>query len=366
MAATGIVFGGLSPEHDISILTGLQAARTLRDAGDDVAPIYWGKDGRWWRVPVDSEAASFLTLPVEGAIPLDLVVPGGFVERRRLRDSPVDLDVVLNCCHGGPGEDGTLGGLLGLAGLPSTGPHPEVCALLMDKLASGAVMAALDVATIPTVLADEGLDEHRLPPRPWVAKPRYGGSSIGVEVDVDDLSVVLALGRTGTGQAGMLVQPYLKGWEDLNIAVRTANGIELSPIERPLRSGDGAYSYEDKYLTGTGMDAAPRELPARLPEEVVATIERAARLVTGEFPLTGAPRLDFLWDGDQQVVLNEVNAIPGAWGNHLWRAGGVHRLQLYRDLIVEARGTGPRRPQWVATSDGRALRSSGSIASKLA
>ena len=172
MAATGIVFGGLSPEHDISILTGLQAARTLRDAGDDVAPIYWGKDGRWWRVPVDSEAASFLTLPVEGAIPLDLVVPGGFVERKRLRDSPVDLDVVLNCCHGGPGEDGTLGGLLGLAGLPSTGPHPEVCALLMDKLASGAVMAALDVATIPTVLADEGLDEDRLPPRPWVAKPR--------------------------------------------------------------------------------------------------------------------------------------------------------------------------------------------------
>ena len=365
MAATGILFGGLSPEHDISILTGLQAARTLRDAGTDVVAIYWAKDGRWWQVPVDSEAASFLTLPVPGATALDLTVPGGFVERKRLRDSPIDLDVVLNCCHGGPGEDGTLGGLLGLAGVPSTGPHPEVCAVLMDKLASGAVMAAIGVPTIPTVLAEEGLGDERLPPRPWVAKPRYGGSSIGVEVDVDDLSVVLALGRTGTGRAGMLIQPYLKGWEDLNIAVRTANGVELSPIERPLRSGEGAYSYEDKYLTGTGMDAAPRELPARLPDGVVAAIERATRLVAAELPLTGAPRLDFLWDGDQQVVLNEVNAIPGAWGNHLWRAAGVERLQLYRDLLAEATRVGAQRPQWVATSDGRALRSSGSIASKL-
>jgi D-alanine-D-alanine ligase len=223
------------------------------------------------------------------------------------------------------------------------------------------------VPTIATVLAGDGLADDRLPSRPWVAKPRFGGSSIGVEVDVDDLSVVLALGRRGTGRAGMLVQPYLKGWEDLNIAVRTvAGGIELSPIERPLRSGDGVYTYEDKYLSGSGMDAAPRELPARVPGGVAGKIERAAQLMAAQLPLTGAPRLDLLWDGDQQVVLCEVNAIPGAWGNHLWKAGGVDRLQLYRDLVAEARRTGPTRPQWVATSDGRALRTSGTIASKLA
>src|SRR4051812_43825561 len=117
MASTGVVFGGPSPEHDISILTGLQAARSLADSGTDVVCLYWTKTGEWLRVPVTSEAASFLEPTPPGAVPVDLAVPGGFSERKRLRSAPIEVDVVLNCCHGGPGEDGTLTGLLLLAGL---------------------------------------------------------------------------------------------------------------------------------------------------------------------------------------------------------------------------------------------------------
>src|SRR4051794_1783275 len=110
MSSTAVVFGGPSAEHDISILTGLQAARALADAGDDVVCLYWTKDRRWWRVPAGVEAEAFLESPVAGAVEVDLMVPGGFSERKRLRQNPIDIDVVLNCCHGGPGEDGTLGG----------------------------------------------------------------------------------------------------------------------------------------------------------------------------------------------------------------------------------------------------------------
>jgi D-alanine-D-alanine ligase len=365
MTAIGVVFGGPSPEHDISILTGLQAARALHDDGVEVVCLYWTKTGQWKRVPPTTEAAAFLEPSVAGSADVELHVPGGFVEPKRLRAAPIELTAVLNCCHGGPGEDGTLTGLLLAAGVKVTGPRPQAAALAMDKLATAAVARSAGIPVIETaaVTADAHTD---LPPAPWVAKPRFGGSSIGVEAGVDDLDTVRALGRTGAGRAGMIVQPFLDGWTDLNIAVRTHPTLTLSEIEKPLRAGSAVYDYTGKYLTGgQGMDAAPRELPADIPGPVAETIRAHARTLVTVLDLSGAPRIDFLWDGADQVVLCEVNAIPGAWGNHLWQAAGVSRLALYRDLLAEAEAAKPGLPQWAATSDGAALRVSGSIAAKL-
>ncbi|MDZ7677669.1 MAG: hypothetical protein U5K29_03855 [Acidimicrobiales bacterium] len=365
MTTIGVVFGGPSPEHDISILTGLQAARALHDDGAEVVCLYWTKAGQWKQVRATTEAAAFLEPSIDGSVDLELRVPGGFVEPKRLRDTPIGVDVVLNCCHGGPGEDGTLAGMLMLAGLKVTGPRPQTAALAMDKVASAAAARAAGIPTIDTAaVTDDATTE--LPPTPWVAKPRFGGSSIGVEAGVEDLDTVRALGRTGAGRAGMVVQPFLKGWIDLNISVRTHPTLELSEIERPLRADDTVYDYTGKYLTGgQGMDAAPRELPADIPDTIAETIRSHARALVPVLDLSGAPRIDFLWDGGDQVVLCEVNSIPGAWGNHLWQASGVPRLRLYRDLVAEAEAAKPGLSQWAATSDGAALRMSGSIAAKL-
>lgn len=365
MTAIGVVFGGPSPEHDISILTGLQAARALHDGGTEVVCFYWTKSGQWKRVPPTSESAGFLEPSVPGSSDVELRVPGGFVEPKRLRDSPIEVSVVLNCCHGGPGEDGTLAGLLLAAGIKVSGPRPQSAALAMDKVASAAAARAAGIPTIDTAVVTD-TDHTELPAVPWVAKPRFGGSSIGVEAGVEDLDTVRALGRTGAGRAGMVVQPFLSGWIDLNISVRTHPELQLSEIEKPIRVDDAVYDYTGKYLTGgQGMDAAPRELPADIPDSVAETIRTHARALVPVLDLSGAPRIDFLWDGTDQVVLCEVNSIPGAWGNHLWQASGVPRLQLYQDLIAEAQASKPGLPQWAATSDGAALRMSGSIAAKL-
>jgi D-alanine-D-alanine ligase len=149
--------------------------------------------------------------------------------------------------------------------------------------------------------------------------------------------------------------------------VRTHPGVAVSEAERPLRTHDGIYGYQDKYLAGgAGMDAAPRELPAVLPAGVKERIDAYARQLVDAMGLSGAPRIDFLWDGDDDVVLCEVNAIPGAWGAYLWQASGVPRAQLYQDLIDEAMVGPVLDPQWSSTTDGRALRTAGSIAAKLA
>jgi D-alanine-D-alanine ligase len=366
MTAIGVVFGGPSPEHDISILTGLQAARALAEGGAEVACLYWAKTGEWLRVPTSAEAASFLDPSPAGSTPLDLAVPGGFSERRRLRSAPLEVGAILNCCHGGPGEDGTLTGLLMLAGYKVSGPHPEACALAMDKLATGAVAEGAGIPTIDTVALTDQLDSVDLP-TPWVVKPRFGGSSIGVEAGVSDLATARALARTGAGRAGVIIQPFLDGWVDLHIAVRTFPELSVSAIERPLREGSGIYGYGDKYLSGgVGMDSAPRELPAAVPDELTARIGDLATRLVAAAGLTGAVRVDFLWDGHDRLALCEVNAIPGAWGAYLWQAVGVSRRQLLGDLVAEATQGSTRRPQWSATSDGAALRVAGSVASKLA
>ena len=360
-----VVFGGLSPEHDISILTGLQAARLLRNADTDASLIYWTKQARFESVPADAEAKDFAGPDRADFSPVDFTIPGGFAERGRRRSRPLDIDVVLNCCHGGPGEDGGLDSLLRLAGIRVTGPNARSCALSMDKLATTAVADAVGIETIPSVPFEQGAEFAAPFGPPWAVKPRFGGSSIGVEVGVGDVATITTLSQVASARSGLVVQPYLEGWIDLNIAVRTFPELQVSAIERPL--ADGVYDYATKYLSGSeGMESAPRELPADLPSEIQTTIEDAARTLAGALQISGAPRVDFLWDGDGTVLLNEINPIPGAFGLYLWSAIGVDRVRLLTDLLAEAENQPVHPGSWNTTSDGAALRSANDIATKLA
>jgi D-alanine-D-alanine ligase len=368
-SVAAVVFGGLSPEHDISILTGLQAARLLTRGGHDVVCLYWTRAGHWQRVPSDLEGRDFADADVRGAAPVTLRLPDGFSERRRMKDVPLDIDVVLNCCHGGPGEDGTLTGALGLAGMRVTGPTPEAAAWTMDKLASAGLVDAarldrFDVEAIPTVPITPALEEVDIPP-PWVVKPRFGGSSVGVEVGVEDATTARALANTGIARGGAVLQPQLRGWSDLNLAVRSHPAFACSAIERPRTSG-AVYSYAEKYLAGAdGMESAPRDLPAELPPELVERMHAAARALTDTIGLTGVPRIDFLYDGDGRLALCEVNSIPGSLGLYLWAASGLDRTQVVLDLLDEARARGAAPAHWSSVTDGAALRAAGTVAAKL-
>jgi D-alanine-D-alanine ligase len=367
--STAVIFGGLSPEHDISILTGLQAGRLLAQAGRDVVCIYWTRTGEWLRVPHELEGKAFAAGEIAGSVPLSLRVPDGFVERRRLRDQPLDIDVALNCCHGGPGEDGTLPAMLSLTGMKVSGPGPEASAWVMDKLATAAIpaLAGLDrfgveaITTVPVGPETKAIDL----PSPWVFKPRFGGSSLGVEVGIDDVETVASLTRTGAARAGAVVQPQLVGWTDLNVAVRTYPAVQTSPIEKPTTSGP-VYGYREKYLAGAdGMESARRELPADIPSEVANRIQGAAEAIVHAVGLTGAPRIDLLYDGQDRLALCEVNSIPGSLGLYLWAAAGLERATVVADLVAEAEALPASRPHWSAATDGAALRAAGTVASKL-
>lgn len=369
MQNLGVVFGGPSPEHDISILTGLQAARALSEHGVELTCLYWTRSGQWLKVPATLEAADFLEPDIAAGEDVTFSPNTGFSQKKRFRDSAIELDIVLNCCHGGPGEDGTLTAMLALAGIKVTGPNAQAAALAMDKYALSALAASVGVPTIDTVAVSTAIEPQNvaaLPEKPWLVKPRFGGSSLGIETDIADYETAQALAKTGVNRSGALLQEMLSGWQDLNVSVRTFPQLQCSEIERPIRDGEKIYSYREKYLTGgLGMDAAPRELPADIPETIAQQIKTYALKVVEVAGLHGAPRVDFLWDGSDGLVLCELNSIPGAWANHLWNAAGVERSAFYLDLIKEASKRPAGVAQWASSTDGRALRSSGAIAAKL-
>jgi D-alanine-D-alanine ligase len=366
MPDPAVIFGGPSPEHDVSVLTGLQAVQALGKAGRDVAALYWAKTGDWFSVDPALEAQAFVDGVPAGAAPVRLVavIGGGFVEvGRRGRERPIEISAAVNCCHGGPGEDGSLQAALDLAGIRYTGPSVAGAALGMDKLAFGAVVTAAGLPSLPRAAVTPDGD---IPfDGPYIVKPRYGGSSIGIETVADRETARARLGANVHLRAGAVVEPYRADSHDLNIAVRTWPELQLSAIEKPLRSASGSdiLGYADKYVGGEGMVSAPRELPADIDDATADRIRTMARELVDFAAVRGIARIDFLADGDELYV-NEINTIPGSLAKYLWIDPAVAFDRLLLDMLAEAE----QRPttHWtVQGADGTALRSAGTIASKL-
>lgn len=368
MPDVAVIFGGPSPEHDVSVLTGLQAARGLAGRGGTPRALYWSKTGAWFEVDAALEAEAFLDGVPRGASRLTFVAApgGGFSEPggRLGRARPVEIDAALVCCHGGPGEDGTLQAALDLAGVRYSGPSVAGAALGMDKLAFGAVAVDAGLPTLPRVLLTAEGPEPGFP-GPYIVKPRFGGSSIGIEV-VEDLATARArLGANPHLRAGAVLEPYRPDLADLQVAVRSWPELELSAVERPLRSREDTeiLDYRDKYVAGEGMAGARRELPARIDPTLETRLREAALRIGALAGVRGVARIDFLSDGDELVV-NEVNTVPGSLARYLWVAPVVPFSTLLADLLEEARHR-PTHAYSAAGADGTVLRSAGSIAGKL-
>jgi D-alanine-D-alanine ligase len=373
LAEVGVLFGGPSPEHDVSVLTGLQAVRALAATpGRVVRAIYWTKLGEFFLVEPGAEAVAFAQGAPRGSTPLRLAPggEGGFVEEggRFGRARRLDLSAVVLCTHGGPGEDGTLQGALDLAGVAYAGPTVPGAALGMDKLSFGAVVEAAGLATLPRFGLDAGLDEVGFV-GPYIVKPRFGGSSIGVEVVADLATAKARLGANQHLRAGAVLEPYREDYYDLQIAVRSWPVLALSGIERPLRATSGApqteiLGYSDKYVGPEGMASAPRELPAVVSDALGDALRDAARRVAVLAGLRGVARIDFLSDGTDFVV-NEINTIPGSLARYLWIDPPVPFEALLDDLLAEAVAR-PTHQYSAAGADGTVLRGAASIAAKLA
>lgn len=224
-------------------------------------------------------------------------------------------------------------------------------------------MAATGLPTLPRALLATADGEPPAFPGPYIVKPRFGGSSIGIEV-VQDWPTALALLKVSQYYAsGGVVEPFLEDSKDLQLAIRTWPTLEMSAIEAPIRTGGGIYSYDQKYLAWGGDVSGGRELPARIDPSTEKVLRDLALRVAVAAGLRGICRIDFL-ERDSEVWVNEVNTIPGSMGAYLWIEPRISRPALFKAMLDEAVASPVRRFS-VVGADGSALRNAGTISNKL-
>jgi D-alanine-D-alanine ligase len=355
-----VVFGGRSTEHAISCISaGSILAAVDRDRYDVVA-VGITPEGRWVLAPDDPAllALSGRELPSvkDGqavALPGDPTV-GGLVP---LEDGPAllgQVDVVFPVLHGPYGEDGTLQGLLEMAGVPYVGSGVLASAAAMDKAVAKKLLAASGISVAPAVVvraqrwaADENgvVDEVRALGLPVFVKPARGGSSIGITKVSDLADLPAAVEDALRFDPKVLVEAAVDGREvECGILEDVDGRPEASvPAEVRVTEGYEFYDFEAKYL-----NAAEPDIPADLPEDVAAAVQDLARRAYEALDCEGLARVDFFVGPDGAVTVNEVNTMPGFTATsmfpRMWAASGVDYPALVDRLVQSAlrRGTGLR------------------------
>jgi D-alanine-D-alanine ligase len=352
-----VLFGGRSSEHAISCVSAGSVLGAIDRDAYDVVPIGISPDGRWVLAPDDPAALTIQgrNLPAVDPTGAALVLPGDPTAKGLVVMEPGDLpqelgsvDVVFPLLHGAYGEDGTVQGLLELAGVPYVGSGVFASAVAMDKHHMKQLLAAAALPVpgyvivragraVPASVRDLGL--------PLFVKPARGGSSIGITkvTSFDDLDAALAEAHRHDPKA--LVEQAAAGREiECGVLAGEDGTPEASlPAEIRITGGQDFYDFEAKYLT----DATEFDIPPKLPAEVIERIRALAVQAFEALDCEGLARVDFFVDGDA-VLVNEVNTMPGftpaSMFPRMWAATGVSYPELVSRLLDDAvrRGTGLR------------------------
>jgi D-alanine-D-alanine ligase len=382
-----VVFGGRGPEHAVSVMGGGNMLASIDRSRYDVIPIGITRDGGWVQV-TDEPARLAVTggqLPsVEGAavpgapvLPGSSVMPwarvGAFVTSSPGQIPPLlgEVDVVLPVLHGPFGEDGTIQGLLELAGVPYVGAGVLSSALSMDKEYMKLVFAAKGLPVGRYVVLrpqdwpagsspmneDGELAGHPERKRvfdeiadlgwPLFVKPARGGSSIGTSKahDLAQLRSSIALARGYDPK--VLVEAAVDGHE---IEVSVLEGLDGAPPDTSLPGqlvidgGEEFWDFEAKYLDA----ASGMEIPAPIPAAATVEIRRLAAAAFDAVSCEGLARVDFFYTAGGQILINEINTIPGlspaSYFQKMWEVSGLPFPQLIDRLLQTAlrKGSGLR------------------------
>ena len=379
MSNVAAIFGGRSVEHEVSVITAHQAMAAL-GGGHRAVPVYIAKDGSWYTGDALTDLGRFndidrlLAACTRVSPVIDPSRPGLAlmpVEMRRGlfgrgATEAADVDIAMPLLHGRLGEDGTLQGLLEMAGIPYTGSGVAASAVAMDKrLAKTALRAAgLPVLDDVLVTRDQWLADAAsavdaaaaVGGFPLYVKPVSLGSSIGVSRVTGVVELRDAIELALTYDERCIVEVAQEGIVEVNCAV-LGDGADARPslLEQPTKRG--LLSYDDKYRgkggkssgPGGGMKNAQRLVPAPLDDSLAQRIREAAIAAFAAVGAAGVARIDLMVDPAAETFLvNEINAVPGSLSFYLFEPAGVSFTELLDELIEIAWRRHARRAETTA------------------
>ena len=341
-----VLFGGISPEHEVSLRSAESVLQNLDPQKYNIIPVGITKEGDWilyggtdysllptgqWRNHPENRRAAISPIRGQGL----LCFEGDCVVREL-------IDVVFPVLHGENGEDGTMQGLLQMAGIPYVGPHVAESAVAMDKTLTKLVADNAGVPQAAWMLVRSA----ELPARmetildqiqsrfeyPVFVKPAGTGSSVGVSKAMDRQQLQIALEKAGSFDDKILVEEFIHGRE-VEVAVM-GNSSPVASVCGEIDSGAEFYDYDAKYITDTSV----AYIPARIDEEVAEQVREQAVKIYSAIGCKGLSRVDFFVTyEDSRVVFNEINTLPGftsiSMYPKLFAASGIPYGELLDELL---------------------------------
>ena len=366
MKKIGIIYGGKSVEHEVSIITGLQAYENLDKSKYTVELIYIDKDGDWFfgeKKLKDLKIYKNWTKKCAKQFQPSL----NKKDKKNILNS---IDAAVIACHGNYGEDGKLQSFLEFLDIPYTSSGVVGSSSGMDKIVMKSIFSGINLPVLPYIWftrhewiekSEEVIKKVRYTlDYPVFVKPANLGSSIGISMVNDEKDLINAIDVASKYDYRIIVEKGVANSVEINCsAIMKDNEVLTSVLEEPVR-WEKFLSFDDKYINANsktkGMGSMGRKIPAEVTKEQKEHIENYTKQIYKTMDCCGVVRVDYLMDESREhVYVNEINTIPGSFSFYLWEHNDLPFGKLLDVLIEEALNQAKLRKDKVLKYDSKIL-----------
>ena len=352
----GVIFGGESVEHEVSIISAVQAMKHLNTEKYEVIPIYIGKDKEWYTGSALKQIDIFTDMDLVKRYSTNVVLTTHkdkyvLIKKNGIKRIVDYIDLVFPIVHGTNAEDGTLQGYLNLIGIPYAESNLYACSVGQDKVFQKQILSFSNIL-VPDFIwffeneykenEDEILKKIKKLGYPVMVKPARLGSSVGISKVNDEKNIKDAIEEAIKYDEKVLIEKVVENLVEVNCSVIGNYEHQEASLLEEVMGVDEFLSYKDKYLGGAkkagksskGMASTNRILPARLDDKLTEEVRNLSKQIFRILNSTGVVRIDFLVDSKtKKVYTNEINTIPGSLSFYLWEASGKTYTEMLDEII---------------------------------
>jgi D-alanine-D-alanine ligase len=353
----GVLFGGTSVEHEVSIISAAQAMAALDREKYEVVPVYLSKNHMLFAGDKLMEMETYRDLDKleKTMTQVSLICKGNKYYLNPVHASlfakPIEVDLMIPVVHGTHCEDGTVQGLFETIGIPYAGCDVIAAAVGQDKVVMKHILQNSGIPIVPWFWfyrydfeknSEDYLQRAGELGYPIVVKPANLGSSVGITIAKNEAELSDAIKEAARYDVKIVLEKAITELREVNCSVLGFDSESRASVLEEVRKSDEILSYENKYIAGSkgsskGMASAARIVPAPLSDALRDEILQLALNTFKVLGASGVSRIDFLLDAaTNQVYVNEINTIPGSLAFYLWEASGVDFSELMDILVKQA------------------------------
>lgn len=336
----GVLFGGNSVEHDISILSAIQVMKAIDREKYYIVPLYLTKSGLLLTGERFKNLVTFQTkLNIKPSEQVNIVRKdkGSYLSYcfRKFKKE-LKIDLILPIMHGKGVEDGNISGYLEILKIPHPSSKVMGASLAQDKEITKMILESMQIKVIPYEVYINKDYRLSLLPYPLIVKPAKLGSSIGIQKVNNDEEYLQAINNAFKYDYKVIVEKCLTNFKEFSVACyEKKEKLIISAIEELKLSSD-IYRFTDKYQDGAKNETSNHQLPANIGKDLSDRIKEIVTQIYYKFEFSGVVRIDFLYDNvEEKLFVNEINTIPGSLAFYLFDKQGITFKDLIDDLIKQ-------------------------------